>query len=94
MDFGKLCQEFGLVGILIGGILTMFFFIIKWILQQFQKELDGNRSERKEYLCILDTMKDEIENHNKRASEFQTMVSAEHKEMIIILGRINGYKHD
>ena len=92
MDFGQLCQEFGLVGILIGSIVTMFFFLIKWILSQFKVELEENRKERVNYLNILRSIGQEMADHNVRAKEFQLHVQNEHREMITTLGRINGYK--
>jgi hypothetical protein len=92
MDWAQLGKEFGLIGIALGSVLTMFFFILKWVLAQFKEELTGNRKERSEYICTLNNINANIAEHNARAKEFQTNVQAEHKEMIISLGRINGYK--
>jgi predicted RND superfamily exporter protein len=87
-------EKFG-IGATMGLIVcSFFFFILKWVLEQFKKELEENRKERKEYLDVLAGIKVDISEHNARAREFQSNVQAEHKEMIISLGRINGYKHD
>lgn len=87
MDW-SLVERFGVAGL----IAIPFFLILKWVLEQAKIELIENRKERIEYLRILAEMKQEIAEHNLRAKEFQTNVQAEHKEMIITLGRINGYK--
>jgi len=94
MDWLKIGQEFGLVGVLIVSVSAAFFFILKWVLEQFKIELVGNREERKEYLITLNRMCSQIDEHNARSREFTQAVAAEHREMIAALGRINGYKHD
>jgi len=94
MDWIKIGQEFGLFGILICAFAAAFFFILKWVLEQFKIELVGNRDERKEYLGILAKISAQIDEHNCRAREFQTSNAVEHKEILAICGRINGYKHD
>lgn len=92
MDIGRMFETHGLLGLVTGGILTMCFFGFKWILMQFKTELDGNRKERTEYLNILNTMGQDIKDHNEQAKENHIAGRSEHKEMIISLGRINGYK--
>jgi len=87
MDW-NLIEKLGTAG-LIGGF---FFFILKWVLEQFKIELVENRKERKEYLEALSGIKQELNDHNVRAKEFQCAVQKEHNEMIVSLGRINGYK--
>lgn len=86
MDW-QLLEKFGTAGLT--GVL--FFFILKWVLEQFKTELTENRKERKEYLEALAGMKQELAEHNKRANDFHTNVQKEHQEMIKTLGRINGY---
>jgi hypothetical protein len=92
MDWLTVGKEFGLLGIVITLISAGFWLLLKWTLQQFKVELDENRKERKEYLLILSGMKQEMVEHNLRAKEFQCNVQKEHNEMIVTLGRINGYK--
>ena len=92
----KACQEFGLSGgllltIIITG-MAMGGFGFKWILEQFNIELEGARKERTDYLNILNNMNRSITEHNERSKEFCDHVAQEHKEMIATLGRINGYK--
>jgi len=92
MDWAQLGKDFGLIGVAFGAVLTMFFFILKWVLEQFKTELTNNRAERKDYLCTLEKINSSLEEHNCAAKEFHCNVQAEHKEMITTLGRINGYK--
>lgn len=98
MDWIAACKEFGIVG----GILLIVMFAIvtmsikgwMWILEQFKHELNGNRDERTKYLDILHKIGAGVDEHNLRSKDFMLDVSREHKEMILTLGRINGYKHD
>ena len=91
MDLVTLCKDFGIgVGVLLA-IAGMFFFLLKWVLEQFKVELTENRKERVEYLKTLSKMEEGISEHNTRSKEFMTNVATEHKEMISALGRINGY---
>ena len=92
MEWISWMEKFG-IGATMGLIIcSFFFFILKWVLEQFKKELEENRKERVEYLTALNGIKQEMSEHNIRAKEFQCNVQAEHKEMITTLGRINGYK--
>lgn len=89
-----MCQEYGLIGVIMASFITFLGFIIKWILAQFKVELEANRAERTAYLEILHKLREEIDDHNTRSKEFCSNVTIEHREMIATLGRINGYKHD
>ena len=99
------CKEFGVLGGLLlfvmVGILTMFGFGFKWILEQFKVELEGNRKERTEYLGILNKISGSIDDHDKRAEDRGHYVKQEHekmldiaKETLLIAGRINGFKKE
>jgi hypothetical protein len=92
MDWVTVGKEWGVVGIAVCGIIALIFLLLKWVLEQFKEELVNNRKERAEYLITLQIMRNDMCEHNVRAKEFQTNVQLEHKEMIISLGRINGYK--
>lgn len=94
MDISTLTKEFGLLGLTLGTIVALFGFIVHWITAQLSKELDCNRKERAEYLNTLSEMRIDMRDHNERAKEAHASTQLEHKEMIITLGRINGYKHD
>ena len=99
MDWARMCQEYGLIGVVKASFITFLGFIIKWILAQFKVELDGARKERTDYLCTLNKISNTIDEHDKRAEERGRYVRDEHKEIIdiaketlVIAGRINGYK--
>lgn len=92
MDWIRMCQEYGLIGVIMAAFITFLGFIIKWILAQFKVELESNRAERTAYLDILHKLREEIDDHNVRSKEFCANVTVEHREMISALGRINGYK--
>ena len=98
MEWIMAAKEFGLVGgILLLVMMSIVGMSIKgwmWILEQFKHELNNNRQERKEYLETLHGVREEVKDHNARSKEFMAANAAEHKEMIITLGRINGYKKD
>ena len=76
MDWVLMCKEFGLVG----GILLIVMFAIvtmsikgwMWILEQFKHELNGNRTERTQYLDILHRIGTGVDDHNARSKEFMT----------------------
>jgi hypothetical protein len=92
MDIGRVFEQFGLLGLLIGGILTMCGLGFKWILEQFKVELEGNRKERLEYLIILHKIDTSIQEHDRRAEERGRFVREEHNKMIDKLEAINGIK--
>lgn len=103
-DIIQIIKEFGLGVALATAIVGLFWFILKWILEQFKYELECARKEREDFnnkssierqrfLDILDKHNNMICEHNIRATEFQNKVTNEHKDMIQVLGRINGYKH-
>lgn len=94
MDWSRMAQDYGLIGIVMTAFITFLGFIIKWILGQFKIELEANRIERKDYLDALHAIRTEVTEHNIRSKECWMNVNAEHKEMIQTLGRINGYKHE
>jgi hypothetical protein len=90
----RMCQDYGLIGIVMASFITFLGFIIKWILAQFKVELEANRLERTAYLDTLHKIREEITDHNIRSKEFCAAVAIEHREMILTLGRINGFKHE
>lgn len=101
MDWIGWIEKVGLVSSLALIICSMFFFILKWVLEQFKIELIANRQDRKDYLDALHSIKEKLSEHEIRAKEFQCNVTLEHREMIknlgeitVTLGRINGFRHE
>lgn len=96
MDF-KLFEQFGMSAILV----IPFFFLIKWIADEFRVTLNAHRGERQLWADLFAKHQECILKHGERSELFQERVSSEHKKMVdnldeisTSLGRINGYKHD
>jgi hypothetical protein len=87
MDF-NLVKELGTIGI----VAIPLFFLIKWIAEEFKEQLKRAHefnmvaTERLNAICTA------LERHDEKAEERGKHVREEHKEMIVSLGRINGYK--
>lgn len=80
-------------------IASMFFFLLKWVLEQSKVMLNQMANERASWLSTLKVINDQmltIQQNNKlyyeQNNEAHKYQRDEHKEMIIVLGRINGYK--
>ncbi len=92
-------REFGLgIGMSVA-ILVMFFFLLKWVLKQQETILKDAKEERAIWQTITKGFQDAIHDHTASAKAFHEEVKEahrfqreEHKEMITVLGRINGYK--
>ena len=96
------------IGILFYIIWKMLIWVMAWVdkintQHNSEREVwaENQREERKGYLEVMNTMKQAIELHNqssiesrKSTEEAHRFQREEHKEMIVILGRINGYKDD
>ena len=93
MDWITFCKEAGIAGTLTVAGIVILLLLIKWILEQFKVELTANRDERTQYLKRLEAIDSGMREHSTRAQEFQKEVFAQHKEIIEMIGRINGYKH-
>jgi len=101
MDY-QLFKELGVIAIVAGPL----FFLIKWITEEFKVTLAAHREERKIWAELYSSHKSDLVAHSERAENFQRMVQEqhdrmmknmdsackEHQEMILTLGRINGYK--
>ena len=100
--FGK----FGLVGLMMGVLLFMFYQWSVWIMGWIKDRDIQSAKERETWNCIISKHNDalnkivsNIDEHDKRANERGNYVRQEHKEMLdiaketlIIAGRINGHK--
>ena len=101
-----LCREMGLGVVLSVALFTAFFFLLKWVLDasatmlkrmdaerqawqqthaDFIRQLDALQIQGRENLLVSKAFFDAVKDDHKAQS-------AEHKEMIQVLGRINGYK--
>ena len=99
MDFGKIFSEFGLMGAVIGAMFFMFWRWSVWIMGWIKDKDKQTAEERIVWLSRLEKLDasisktaDNIDNHDKRADERGRYAKEEHKQMIEVLGRMNGYK--
>ena len=104
VEYFKLVREFGLAL----GVFGVFVFQLKWMLKTSAEQLhllhqerDKMHDERVKFLEALERRDGACATHSRNVAEFSAAVTEahryqreEHKEMIQILGRINGYKHD
>jgi hypothetical protein len=101
-------KDFGLFGLVIGSIVLLLFFVIKWTLATTKEILKQAAEERKAWQICLDACTRTLQEHNERARAFNETASdahrfqrEEHREMIVnlneitkALGRINGYNKE
>jgi len=80
------CKQ-GLAIVLSLGIFSLCVWLVKYIVQRLTQAIDGVVESNKELLRS-------ISKHDEKADERGRYVREEHKEMIAIIGRINGYKKD
>ena len=99
MDF-TIFKEYGLVGIMICLISTLLFIITKWTLVTTKEIIQQAAKEREAFMACQAVWIKAIDEHTAQARAFHESVKdahdfqrQEHKEMIIALGRINGYKN-
>lgn len=100
MDWAKF-GEFGLSGLMIGAIILLLWFIVKWVLEHTKELLAQQAKERESWNAALEKHNEalqkivaSIDKHDEKADERGRYVRDEHKEMMTILGRINGYRKD
>lgn len=88
--------QWGMAGIIFAG----FLMVLKWVFEVNNKILNDMAEERKLTQQIHNGFIQKIQEMSAVNKEFQKTVDEahrfqrdEHKEMIEVLGRINGYKH-
>ena len=98
MDWTKF-SEFGLTGVFLGAIIFILWRMIVWVMGFVKEQQKQQSEERAAWLCRLKEISElvskglqSIEEHDKNADERGRYVREEHKEMIEVLNRINGYK--
>jgi hypothetical protein len=98
MDISKF-TEYGLIGLIIGVLFLIVWRLLIWVMKWVEKREEAYSKEREGWLCrfekqgdAIDKIIDRIERHDERADERGRFVREEHKQMIEVLGRINGYK--
>jgi len=100
MDFGKFV-EYGLAGVVIGALFIIVWRMLLWVMKWVDKQSEQHNREREVWSKILEALNQSIQLHNqgsiearKTTEEAHKYQREEHKEMVELLGRINGYKKD
>jgi hypothetical protein len=100
MEFSKF-GEYGIIGLFCGTILFILWRMIIWVMAFVKETYAQHNQERavwynnyKAHCDLLLRISSSLDEHDKRADERGRYVREEHKEMIAILGRINGYKDE
>ncbi len=94
MDWINWIEKIGLPAGIILIISSMFFFLLKWVLQTSKCMIDSWQVSLKGLNDQFIVMQQANKNFTDQVNEAHKYQREEHKEMITILGRINGYKHD
>jgi len=83
-----LFRDIGIVAV----VAIPFFFLIKWIAEEFKKQLERAHEQNKYWSEIINNFQKCVTEHTEKADAFHKSVQEEHKQMIEALGRINGWK--
>jgi len=97
MDFSKF-SEYGLIGLIIGVLFFFLWRMLIWVMTFIKEITERHERERIRWqetydkqIDTLNKISNNIDEHDKRADERGRYVREEHKQMVEILGRINGY---
>lgn len=91
-------REYGITGLIMFAVIALLFFVIKWTLQTTKEIMAQAAKEREAWQNMLaqanksiDGVCQSMQRHDEKADERGRYVREEHKQMIEVLGRINGY---
>ena len=100
MDFTKMFEAYGFCGLVTGALFFMIWRWSLWIMGWIRDRDKQQAEERTTWVGRLERISDltnkissSIDEHDRRADERGKYVREEHKQMIDILARINGFKH-
>ena len=92
-------MEYGLAGAVIACLFIVLWRMLIWVMKWVDEINKQHTIEREMWMKRLETLDQSIQNHSltsiesrKAMEEAHKYQREEHKEMIDILGRINGYK--
>ncbi len=86
--------KYGLEGLIMLAVITLLFIVIKWTLATTKEILEQAAKEREAWHKAIAEITARIERHDEKAEERGRYSREEHKQMIEVLGRINGYRHE
>jgi len=91
--------QFGLIGLMIGAIVLLLFFVIKWtlattkdILNTNARQVEAFQEAQKGWISALNEHTAQAKSFHDEVKEAHAYQRQEHQEMIKCLGRLNGYK--
>lgn len=94
-------EQYGIAGIVIAVLFFILWKILIWVMKWVDKQAEQHQKERESFITVINEMRRSIDLHNQNSIEGrQQQLEAhnyqrqEHKEMITILGRINGIKKE
>lgn len=97
-DFTKF-GEYGLLGLIVSAVIFLLFKVIQWTLATTKDILAQAAKEREDWQkkigsvdISLTKICDCLDKHDDSSDERGRFVREEHKEMIEVLKRINGYR--
>ena len=95
----SLYKEVGQGPALAIAIFLAFIFLLKWVLKNNEKNEERMHARELKSWEVSGAHQKAIQDHTAQAKSFHQQVQdahkyqrEEHKEMVVILGRINGYK--
>lgn len=106
MDGLSVFKEFGLLGLVVGSIILLLFFVIKWTLKTTKDILEQAAKERESWVKALVDQTKQARTFHESVKEAHAYQRIEHEKLsqnqdIVCrgltkiekaLGRINGYK--
>lgn len=88
MEGLNLFKDFGLLGIMMGSIILIIFFMIKSMLKSMDDMTKRGCEERKEWQKMFMEMIGALKEHNVQTKEFHDHVRVEHEKMIEALNHL------
>lgn len=92
-------EQWGIGGAVICVLFFILWRILVWVMKWVDKQAEQHAAERKEWKTtqdynnkVLEKITAAIDRHDEKAEERGRYVREEHKQMIEVLGRINGFK--
>jgi hypothetical protein len=96
----ELLNKFGFGVVLSLIIVGLFAKVLQWVMNNQREQMKNAIERENKMTSIIEGFQTRIKEHTDHARNFSSEMAqamqhnrAEHKEMIMILGRINGYKN-
>jgi hypothetical protein len=87
MDFVSISREFGLNGLYQIGVISLLFFIIKWVLSFTKEQKKSHDEERRVWhdldiakLKVLDSIVESLKHQDEKADERGKYIREEHRD--------------